>query len=479
MSENLITLEAITESVIAHLRRVIARDSFDAHFAGLRIRIEDDHCASIVAPTRHASECLARLYKTELIESVRASYPNLVDIHFCSTRQAQDSSAKLGAILNDATRGKTNDASCQNGAHPANGFCNAPPSRAKSAANAYVSFEPRLSPVFRLESFENGIGNKIACAAAQTVVETPGVVYCPLYLFGGHGLGKTHLLQGIALGILDRNPGAKILYTSCEAFANGYIAAVQNRSLDAFRARFRSCDALLIDDIQFLTGKTKTQEELLHTIQFLRSASKQVVLSANVPPADLARIDPRLAEILRSGLSIKLEFPEFELRVRLLHALAKRRNWDVDDGAARVLATHLEKSVGELDGALCKMIAVARANKVDTSAELALGALRDMGHLRNGPPTLKEVLDAASKVLNVKADDILSNKRMADIVHARHIAMHLAKHLTSHTVAEVGRFFGNRDHSTVLSALKKINDLMKREESVRLQLHQVRQLLGK
>lgn len=470
------TLEVITESVMAHLSRVVSRDSFAAHFAGLSIRIEEDHCASVVAPTRHASECLARLYKPELMAAVRASYPSLVDVHFCSARQAQDSSSKLGAILNQATHGKTNDAAAQNGARSPSGLQNALPSRVKPGT---CLFEPLLSPVFRLESFENGIGNKIACAAAQTVVETPGVVYCPLYIFGGHGLGKTHLLQGIALGILDRNPGANILYTSCEAFANGYIAAVQNRGLDTFRERFRSCDALLIDDIQFLSGKTKTQEELLHTIQFLRSASKQVVLSANVPPAELARIDPRLAEILRSGLSIKLEFPEFELRVRLLHALAKRRNWSVDDGAARVLATHLEKSVGELDGALCKMIAVARANKVETSAELALCALRDMGHLRNGPPTLKEVLDAAAKILNVKADDILSNKRMADIVHARHIAMHLAKHLTSHTVAEVGRFFGNRDHSTVLSALKKINDLMKREETVRLQLQQVRQLLGK
>jgi len=178
-------------------------------------------------------------------------------------------------------------------------------------------------------------------------------------------------------------------------------------------------------------------------------------------------------------LTIKLEAPEFELRVRLLHALAKRRNWSLDDGAARVVATHLEKSVGELDGALCKMVAVARACEVGTSAELALDALRELGHLRSGPPTLKDVLEASAKVFKISADSILSNKRVADIVHARHIAMHVSKHLTSHTVVEIGRFFGNRDHSTVLSAIKKINDMMKREESVRQELHQVRQMLGK
>ena len=464
---------------MALLRAAIDGGSFDSFFTGLSIRLEDDSSASVTTPTRYSSERLQRLYKPEILKAIRVVAPSVSALNFCSARQSPESSATLGAILTSNEHAGVRKESASPARQNISSVVIGAPTRVRPQGSSFLPFEPPLSQVFRLESFENGISNKIALAAAQTVVESPGTVYCPLYIYGGHGLGKTHLLQGIALGILERTPEAKILYTSCEAFANGYIAAVQSRSLDSFRARFRSCEGLLIDDVQFLTGKTKTQEELLHTIQFLRSASKQIVLSANVPPAELVKIDPRLAEILRSGLTIKLDAPEFELRVRLLHALAKRRNWTLNDGAARVLATHIEKSIGELDGALCKMVAVARACKVDTSAELALDALRESGHLRSGPPLLKDILEATSKALGVKTEAILSNKRVADIVHARHIAVHVSKHLTSHTVAEIGRFFGNRDHSTVLSALKKITEMSKREESVRLQLQQVRQLLGK
>ena len=478
MSSDALTRSSITEPVMAHLRQLIDGGSFGAFFSGLSIRAEDDSSVSVVTPTRYASERLQRLYISEIWSAVRAVSPSATELNFCAARHTSIATAELGAILDGVDIRASKSATAPKSA-AAQGTVHPLPSRARPSASAFQAFEPALAPAFRLEAFENGISNRIALAAAQTVTETPGTIYFPLYIYGGHGLGKTHLLHGIALGIQDRNPGATVIYTTCEAFANGYIAAVQNRSLDAFRARFRACEALLVDDVQFLTGKTKTQEELLHTIQFLRSASKQVVLSANVAPAELARIDPRLSEILRAGLVVNLVPPEFELRVRLVHSLAKRRNWTIDDGAARVLATHLEKSVGELDGALCKMVAVSKANKVDTSAELALESLRELGHLRHGPPSLKEVLDAAAKSLSVKAEDILSNKRVAAMVHARHIAMHVAKHLTGHTVAEIGRFFGNRDHSTVLSALKKINEMMKREEIVRQQLQHVRSLLGK
>ncbi len=467
------------ETVLEHLRRKVSPDSFNAYFSGLNIRIEADGSASVTTPTRHATECLERIYKPEMTDAVRAVYPQLVDVRFCTaSRPLTESGVQLGAVL-DVVRSVRGGLPLTDSNRYHTAQQGSLPLRGKPSGGGYVQFEPPLSSVFRLENFEVGASNKIALAAAQTVVETPGSVYCPLYIYGGHGLGKSHLLKGIALGLQSRMPEGRILYTSCEAFANGYIAALQSRALDAFRARFRTCDALLIDDIQFLTGKTKTQEELLHTVQCLRSAGKQVVFSANVTPQELIRIEPRLAEVLRSGLSIKVESPEFELRVKLLHALAKRRNRTVDDDAARVLATHVEKSVGELEGALCKTVAIASASEVPTSSELALVALRDLGYLQSGPPSLADVLGACSKAMNVSADDMRSNKRVADIAHARHIAMYLAKHLTSHTVAEIGRYFGNRDHSTVLHALKKVGDLVKREETVRDQLQQIRQLLGK
>lgn len=457
--------------MLEHLRRNVSPDSFDAYCAGLVVRIEDDGNATVLTPTRHARENLEKIFKREIANAIRTAFPSLLDVHFCAKpRAANESSTTVGAVLPSA-----------------HAHVNHTPHAAATATlpgnnNGKVMWaallEPPLSPLYRLENFESGVCNRIACAAAQTVVESPGSVYCPLYLHGDNGLGKTHLLQGIAQGIKERNPAAKVIFTSCEAFANGYIAALQARTLDAFRARFRACDALLIDDIEFLSRTVKIQEELLHTVQYLRNAGKQVVFSAIVAPSELARIEPKLAEVLRSGLSIKLEFPEFELRVKLLHALAKRRSWALDDGAARILALHIEKSVGELEGALCKMVAVSRANGVCTSSELALGALRDLGIVRSGPPTLSDVLEACAKTFGVKADDIRSGKRDASVAHARHIGMYVSRHVTPHTVAEIGRFYGNRDHSTVLHGIRKVTGMAKRDEPIRQQIHQIKQLVG-
>lgn len=466
---------SITESVMAHLRRVIDGSSFDSFFAGLSFRAEDDCSVSVVAPTRYASERLSRLYKKDILIGVRVVFPKVTEVNFCVGRPGFESTAAVGAILNNAEFGKSSVAKMQ----PSKSGASSSHSVPKNGVGCFHMPDCRWNDEFRLENFRVGASNRIAYATAQTVVETPGKVYRILSLWGGNGLGKTHLLHGIGQGILDRKPDAKVVYIPCETFVNGYIAGVQNRKLDTFRAQFRSCDALLIDDFQFIVGKNKTQEELFHTLDSLRRERKQIVISANVSPNEMARLDPRLADFLGSGLVIKLDAPEFELRVSLVQSLAERRNWTLDAESPRILATHIEKSVSGLDGALCKMFAVARATGIETSAALALDILRDLGYLHSGPLTLKDILGATAKVLEIKPDLILSHKRDASIVRARHIGMHIAKHLTAHTVVEIGRFFGNRDHSTVLSALKKINDLMKREESVRQQLQQVRQLLGK
>ena len=474
----------ITEDVLAQLRGCIGSESFKAYFARVEFQLDGDDAAFVLTPTRHAKESLETIYKREILAALRS-----VNAAVVTVRYVVAPSMKLNA---SAGSGGTNgsggfvlptlgSAAHANGNGNGNGNGSAKgigKSKSSMAGETVPPLELPLSACNTLAKFENGLCNKIACSAAHTIVESPAIVFNPLCVHGAHGVGKTHILQGIALGILEREPGSKVLYTSGEAFANAYIAALQARTPDTFRARFRDC-TLIVDEIDFLIGKIKTQEELLHIVQRLRGAGKQVVFASNVPLAGLVKMNPGLLEIIRSGLVLGMSAPEFELRVKLLHVLAARRNWVLDADAARVLATHVDQSVGALDGALCKTLALARACGVPANAELALSALSKLGHVRNGPLTLSDVLDAAAKFYKHSQDDVRSDKRAACLVHTRHMAMHLARHLTPHTTVEIGRFFGNRDHTSVLHAVRKINGLLKREDPIREEQRLIKQALGR
>jgi len=292
-------------------------------------------------------------------------------------------------------------------------------------------------------------------------------------------MGKSHLLQGIAMGMRERGQAGRVVYVSGEIFANGYLEALQKKNLDAFRAYLRDCSALIFDDIHFLEGKVKTQEELLYTVQYLRAAGRQVVFGSVLSLNQLTRLNPALLEIIRSGLVLHLDAPEFDLRIKLLFALAKRRNWQLDEETARIIATHVDRSVGALEGVLCKMFALAFGSESQASPELALVALRNLGHIHNGPLRLSDVLEACAKFYSLSSPEICSDKRAGPLVHARHMAMHLAKTLTSHTTVEIGRFFGNRDHTSVLHAVRKVSGLLKREPQIREEYAAIKQALGR
>lgn len=460
----------ITEDVLAQLRGCIGSEAFKAYFARVEFQLDGDEAAYVLTPTRHAKERLENTYQREILAALRSAHSAVMTVRYCVAP-----SAKVSGPGGSGSFALPALGSAQNGMAHANGN-----GRGKNGLVAETAppLELPMSACNTLAKFENGLCNKTACTAAHTVVESPATVFNPLCVHGAHGVGKTHILQGIALGILEREPGSKVVYTSGEAFANAYIAALQARNPDAFRARFRDC-TLIVDEIDFLIGKIKTQDELLHIVQRLRGAGKQIVFASNVPLAGLSKLNPGLLEIIRSGLVLCLTAPEFELRVKLLHVLAARRNWTLEEDAARVLATHVDQSVGALDGALCKTLALARACGAPANAELALSALSKLGHVRNGPLTMSDVLDASAKFYKQSQDDVRSDKRAASLVHARHMAMHLARHLTSHTSVEIGRFFGNRDHTSVLHAVRKINGLLKREDVIREEQRLLKQALGR
>jgi chromosomal replication initiator protein len=336
-----------------------------------------------------------------------------------------------------------------------------------------------LSSTLTFPTFISGKCNRIAYAAAQTVAETPATVYNPLFLHGAHGLGKTHLLQAIGNGLRERAPKSHIAYVSCEEFTNAYLTALQNRRLDSFRARYRNCHALLMDDVQFLVGREKTQEEFLYTFDALRHSNKQVVLCAPTPPREIKRLNPLLATRFQSGLVARLEVPDAAMRVAVLCAKANARNLSLTQDVAEILAAHIHGNMCELEGSVCKLMALAAADKRAPDRDLALLTLRELGYLHSGPLHLQDILNSISHHYSISPDEIRSDKRHASLVHARHVGMYLSTLLCSHSVSEIGRFYGNRDHATVLHAVKKVTAAIKHDEVLKHELQSLRQVLGR
>jgi chromosomal replication initiator protein len=462
--------------LLKHLRTVVSEDVFKNWFRELTVLGKNGTVLQVCAPNRYAKYWIESHYGRDLLNSAREMMPEVtaVELLVATPRQAplaSDSSAALSDVLQNtlprsaqpATANAKVDDGPRNSTRPArDGFTHTP-----------------LASRLRLETFIVGKCTRVAHAAAQSVSESPAAVYNPLFIHGAHGLGKTHLLHGIGHLLRERVPPQNVMYVPCEEFTNHYVQAVQSRRLDAFRTRYRSCDALLIDDVQFLAGKDRTQEEFLHTFDTLRNSQKQIVIVCDTSPRDLKRIDPKLLTRFQSGLVAQVEMPEAETRATIVSAKAKLRGLSLPVDVAETISTHISSNVRELEGAVCKLMALAAAEGRSPDRELALHALRDLGYLRSGPLALQDILQAVSQHFGISADELRGDKRHAAIVHARHAGMYLSKHLTSKSVAEIGRFYGNRDHATVLHATRKLSNLVKRDEQTKEELEKLRQVLGR
>ena len=458
-------LASLRTSVLQHMRSAVSLECYNTWFKDISILSLENGNVQIGAPNRYVKQWLESHYKKELLRAISALSPDVKEVELAVVQpRASDSAATFAKVLTQSMP-----------AHVQSVLKNGSSNGTSEHRNVF----PKLSGNLRLETFTVGKSNRVAHAAAQSVAESPAIVYNPLFFHGPHGLGKTHLLQGIGHLLSERSKSASICYTSCEEFTNAYVSAVQNKSLNAFRSRFRTCDALLIDDVQFLGGREKTQEEFLHTFDALRNSNKQIVICSDTAPREIKRLDAKLVARFQSGLVVRLDPPDLPLRVELLNAKARDRGLGLLADVAAVLASHIEGNVRELEGAVCKLMALAAADAKTPDRELAITALRDLGYLRSGPLNLQDVLSAVVSHCNVTADEIRSDKRHAALVRARHMGMYLSKLLTSHSVAEIGRFYGNRDHATVIHATRKLMELLKRDDNLKQEVAALRQVLGR
>ena len=351
------------------------------------------------------------------------------------------------------------------------------PAMASSADTGLQGFKNRINTSLCFDNLVEGTANRMARAAAMHVANVPGQLYNPLFIYGGVGLGKTHLMHAVGNQLLVNRPDAKVLYIHAEHFVSDVVKAYQRKTFDEFKQYYHSLDLLLIDDVQFFANKDRTQEEFFNAFEALLTKKSHIVMTSDTYPKGLTDIHERLVSRFDSGLTVAIEPPELEMRVAILIAKARNEGADMPEEVAFFVAKNVRSNVRELEGALRKILAYSRFNQKDVSIQLARDALRDLLSIQNRQISVENIQKTVADYYKIKVADMYSKKRPASIARPRQIAMYLAKELTQKSLPEIGELFGGRDHTTVLHAVRKISAERQTLSDLNQQLHVLEQTL--
>lgn len=338
--------------------------------------------------------------------------------------------------------------------------------------------ESNLNPKYVFETFVIGNSNRFAHAAAQAVANDPAHAYNPLFLYGGVGLGKTHLMHAIGNRIKQNNPSMKVLYTSSEKFTNEIINSIQNKTTEAFRQKYRNIDCLIIDDIQFLKGKEQTQVEFFHTFNALKDADKQIIISSDRPPREIETLEDRLRSRFDQGLTADIQTPDLETRMAILRTKAASDNIVLPTEVITLLATNIATNIREIEGAYNKIVAYTSLMHMPITVETAQKVLSDMGNdIKTRTITYEGIIKVVADHYNVKQDELFNKKRTQNIAFPRQVAMYLCRELADLSYSRIGELFGGRDHTTVIHAYEKISNFKNSNLAFQNELQEIIEIL--
>ena len=328
-----------------------------------------------------------------------------------------------------------------------------------------------LNPKYKFDTFVVGSNNKFAHSASLAVAESPGETYNPLYLYGGPGLGKTHLMHSIGHFVLEQNPDMKVLYVTSEEFTNEVIESIRSgnaASMTKLREKYRTVDVLMVDDVQFIIGKESTQEEFFHTFNVLHAAHKQIILSSDKPPKEMETLDERFRSRFEWGLIADIQAPDYETRMAILRKNAESCERVIDEEIIKYIATNIKSNIRELEGAFNKIIAFAKLNKVDLTLSLAEEALKDVIY-PNKPKEITPslIINVVAEHFGVNPEDITSKKRNSEFVQPRQVVMYLCRELTDTSFTNIGKLLGKKDHTTIIHGFNKISAEIKTNEELK------------
>lgn len=431
--EQLVTL---WQKVLDDIEKKLSKPSFETWLQSTKISSLEDDLLTIVAPNEFARDWLESRYSSLIQDTVYDIVGEKLSIKFITPLTVSESNINDGPTINHN----------------------------KIAINEedFSQSKPILNPKYLFDTFVIGSGNRFAHAASLAVAEAPAKAYNPLFIYGGVGLGKTHLMHAIGHYVIEHKNDAKVLYISSENFTNEFINSIRDNKTVEFRNKYRNIDVLLIDDIQFLAGKEQTQEEFFHTFNALHEANKQIIISSDRPPKEIPTLEDRLRSRFEWGLITDVQPPDLETRIAILRKKAKAENLDIPNEVMIYIANQIDTNIRELEGALIRVVAYSSLINKDMSADLAAEALRDI--IPSAKPRIISINDVQKEVaahFNLKLDDFKAKKRTKSVAYPRQIAMYLVRELTDYSLPKIGEEFGGRDHSTVIHAYEKISNQLK------------------
>jgi len=454
-------MDSLWPSLAAELKRDLPAQQFDTWIKPLRAERQGNQLV-LVAPNHH----VLRWVRTNLLSRIESGAERVSGATLSVNLVVDDKAAETESVIPEVVAVQA----------PVSPAASAPITAAMSSERNPRE-EHRLNPTFTFTNFVNGKANQIARAAAIQVAENPGTAYNPLFIYGGTGLGKTHLLQAIGLEVLKRNPKAKVRYSHAEQFVGDVVRAYQHKSFDSLKRYYRSLDLFLIDDVQFFVGKSRSQEEFFYTFNALFEAHKQVVITSDCFPREMTGIEDRLISRFGWGLTVAVEPPELEMRVAILLKKAEQDGVSVEENVAFFIAKHIRSNVRELEGAMKRVLAYARFNNAQVTVATAREALKDLLAVISRQVSIENIQKTVADYYKIKVSEMYSKKRYRSIARPRQVAMSLAKELTQQSLPEIGEAFGGRDHTTVLHACRKTAELREIDQEFARDYAQLQQIL--
>jgi chromosomal replication initiator protein len=434
----------------------------------------EDTVVTLKVPNRFKLDWIRNQYagRIQAVLSELAGKPVRLEIALSPTTPAAPVRSHTGNV-----NGNGNGA---NGIHPALGAGGAPSAAAPARENPHAALPPsrsRLNSALTFDTLVPGRANQMARTAALHVAGAPGAMYNPLFIYGGVGLGKTHLIHAVGNALLADNPNARILYLHAEQFITDVVKNYQRKTFDELKAKYHSLDLLLIDDVQFFAGKERTQEEFFNAFEALLAKRAHIIMTSDTYPKGLVDIDERLTSRFDAGLTVAIEPPELEMRVAILMRKSIAEGSPMPEDVAFFVAKNVRANVRELEGALRKVLAYSRFSHKEINIQLAREALKDLLSIQNRQIGVENIQKTVADFYKIKVSDMYSKKRPASIARPRQIAMYLAKEMTQKSLPEIGELFGGRDHTTVLHAVRKIGGERQKNSELNQQLHVLEQTL--
>jgi chromosomal replication initiator protein len=451
--------EQLWQAALGELELSISKANFTTWFKSTFIVSYDGKCVTVGVPNTFTKTWLENKYHKEILKALQnISGGQIKEVVYKVESQHKTSQPQILKDESDVTFAGTSS----------------PSKEVKNEKNGFG-----LNDRYTFETFIVGKGNELAHAACLAVAQKPGEVYNPLFIYGGAGLGKTHIMQAIGHEVHKTSPKKKIIYVTCEKFTNEFIRAISQGGAEKFKEAYRSADILLIDDIQFLAGKEGTQEEFFHTFNALHQHNKQIVISSDRPPKAIPALENRLVSRFEWGMIADIAQPDFETRVAILNSKCKEKNYELPPEIITLIATSVQSNVRELEGALTRIIAFHHLNNTKPTVNSVKSIITSTSHYqkRGGAITVKQVITHVSDFFEIKIEDLMGNSRKKELVVPRQITMYLLREEGKCSYPTIGQELGNRDHTTAMHAYEKIRKAVEEDEKIRQDINLIRQRL--